>query len=161
MTQDVQAAASAVDTIRQFGALSSVPLTLRYQLSGDARLQARKPLRLSFPMQGQTVAAEVLYGRNGSCIFFRLDLGALPFTVQAPEARQQILNLMHDLKRDPDYLAGDVTLLKNPATGMLAIRSSAVMAGRPGVFDLINELVRFAQTARPYLEVLQPLLGRR
>lgn len=160
MTHDLHAAAAA-DAFRHFSTLSSVPLTLRYQLAGDTRLQARKPLRITFPLASQTVAAEVLYGRNGSCIFFRLDLGALPFTAQGPEARQQVLTLMHNLKRDPDYLSGDITLLKNPTTGLLAIRSSAVMSGRPGVYDLINEMVRFAQAARPYLEVLQPLLGQR
>lgn len=139
------------------GALHEVPLTLRYHLSGDRRLQARKPLRISFPLNGGNVQAEVLYGRNGSCIFFRLELGGLPFTAQG-DARQQVIDLIHALKRDADYLTSDITLLKNPATGAIAIRSSAVLQGKPGMVDLFNELIRFAQQARPYLEVLKPLL---
>lgn len=160
MTESITGAAMAANALPNLGSLHEVPLTLRHQLTNDARLQARKPLRVSFPMHGQTISAEILYGRNGSCIFFRADLGALPYTAQSPEARQQVLNLVHALKRDPDYLAGEITLLKNPATGLLAIRSSAVLQGKPAMTDLFSELARFAQAARPYFELLRPLLGQ-
>lgn len=161
MTHQVQATAQA-GALKSLGTdpgiLHEVPLTLRYQLANDRRLSARKPLRITFPLNGETVHAEVLYGRNGSCIFFKLELGALPYTAQGGDARQQVIDLLHALKRDADYLTSDITLLKNPATGALAIRSSAVLNGKPAMPDLFNELLRFAQQARPYLEVLQPLL---
>lgn len=146
----------------QLGVMPHVPLTLRYQLAGElTRLNQRKPLRLKMPLFGQPVETEVLYGRSGSCIFFRLELGVLPFSAQAPEARQAVQDFLRALRHDADYLSGDLTLLQHPASGALVLRSSTIASAMPGLADLFNEFLYFAQQARPYLQLLQPLLRAR
>lgn len=153
----ILATTAAPGALQSIAALGSVPLDLRHTLAGRAHSQ-RRPLKLSFPLYGKTVQAEVVPGTNGSCVFMRYDLGNAPFTAQDPVVRRQVLDLMNALRRDRDYLQGDVTLLKNQATGMLCLRSSAMLDGAPGMNAVFTELVRFAQQVRPYAEVLQPLL---
>lgn len=136
-------------------------LTTRVRVDADgSTLKAErvmKPLRCMVPLFGTATQTEVIARSKGACFFFRTHLGTLPFTAQAPEARQMVLDILKALRTDLKMLTSDIDIVLS-GKGDIHLRGSLITETKPTLDTFLTALAQYAQAARPYLMELKPLL---